>query len=110
MSKVQASVDLATLKPEDFQRYATMALEDIVRQVNGGLDFTSNFSGRLLSVTFSASATDTALAHGLGRVPTGYIITSLSASMVVYSGSAAWTNSSIYLRASAAGTAGVLVF
>lgn len=110
MSKVQASVDLATVKEEEFQKYVTLALQDIVRQVNGGLDFQSNFAGQLLSVIFTAANTNTSLGHSLGRVPAGYIITSLSASMVVYTGSAAWTSSTINLKSSATGTAGVLVY
>lgn len=110
MSKVQASPDVATVDDKDIKKYVTLCLSDIVDKVNGKLELGVNVIGKLLSITFLAANTDVSVAHGLGRVPAGYIITGSSASMSVYNGSTANTASSLILRSSAAGTAGVYVF
>lgn len=110
MSKVQASPDLATIEDKDVKKYVSLALNDIVDKVNGKLELGVNVSGKILSAIFTAANTDTVFAHGLGRVPVGYIRVSASASMVIYNGSSANTSTNLILRSSATGTAGVYVF
>lgn len=110
MSKVTADSGIDKASAEDQPRLLSVFLDQVKTIINNGLQFVDNFSGKTLTLTFSAANTDTALTHGLGRVPTGYIIIKRSASMVVYDGSAAWTSQLIYLKASATGTVTVLVF
>jgi hypothetical protein len=110
MSKVQASSDLSTIKPEELQKYTTLALNDIVQTVNGKLEFGPNISGRMVVVQFTAANTDTTMAHGLGKTPSGYLVIGLSASMIVYNGTVANTSTNVILRSSAIGTATLFVF
>ena len=111
MSRITRDTGIDIVK-EDGEKWRFLAqwLENLVQLLNNGLKFSDNFDAKIVSAVFTAANTDTAVTHGLGRVPSGYIITSSSASMSVYTGSIAWTSSTIYLRASAAGTAGVLVY
>ena len=110
MSKVTASTDFDRVKPEDLPKFLSLFGEQVVQVLNNGLDFQSNFNCALISVTFSAANTDTAVSHGLGRVPTGYLIYSRSTAMDVYDGVTAWTSDTLYLRTSTTGTIGVIVF
>lgn len=110
MSSVTASTDMTQVKPEELTKFLDICLQDIVSTINGKLDFQTNFSCKLLSITFGAANVDVSTAHGLGRVPSGYIVTSASAAASVYNGSSGNTSTNIILRASAPATVGVLVF
>lgn len=46
--------------------------------------------------------TEFAVTHHLGRIPSGYIVTSIDKPGVVYAGSTAWTATEIYLKCSEA--------
>ncbi len=110
MSRIQASTDMTQVKPEELARYIDLFFQEVVRTVNGKLDFATNINCKLLSMTFSAANADTTVSHGLGRVPAGYIVTSASAATSVYDGSISNTSSDLTLRASVAATVGLLVF
>lgn len=110
MSKITASSDIQQVKPEDVARYTDLFCQDVTEVVNGKLSFADNFDGKSQSVTFSLTATDMAIQHGLGRVPTGYIITSATAAMKVYSGNLVATSDAIYLRSDAVGTVTLLIY
>lgn len=110
MSKVQASTDIDRVKDDEVKRFVNIALDDIVRVINGNLDFDNNFSAKTLSVTFSSANTEVAIQHGLGRVPSNYIQMQSSAATSLYNGSSANTSSTLYLKASAAATVSILVF
>jgi len=45
------------------------------------------------------------IAHGLGRVPVGYILVKADKAVCVYDGSSAWTATNIYLKANVASAA-----
>lgn len=109
MSKIQASTDVASLKPEEVQKFLDLFLQETVRVVNGGLGL-ENFDGKVLSITFGVANVDTTLAHNLGRVPSGYIVTGASAACSVYNGSAANTSANIILRSDAPATVGLWVY
>lgn len=110
MSKITASSDFTKVPDPDVKRFITLFAEQVLDIVNGKLDFGTNFNCKVVSVTFSSSATDTSVAHSLGHVPVGYFEIRKNASMIVYDGSVAWTASSISLRASATGTVSLVVF
>lgn len=105
-----ASIDIDRVKPEDVPRYTSIALDQIATILNNGIRPGDNFATNPLELTFSLADTDTALAHGLNRVPVGYIVVSKSAATVVYNGSSAWTSTLIYLRANVAATIKLFVF
>ena len=110
MSSITASVEMDQAKPEELAKFLTLFSQDVVAQVNGKLDFQTNFNCKLISVTFSAANTNVSASHGLGRIPAGYIVTSSSASANVFNGTSGHTTSVINLQASAAATVGLLVY
>ncbi len=57
-----------------------------------------------LTSNVSANAEET-IAHGLSRVPTGYIVVSQNKAASLYKGTTAWTRENIYLKSSVASTA-----
>jgi hypothetical protein len=90
-------------------QFVSKFFEQVTKLFSNGITISDNFDAKILTLTFTSSATDTSLAHGLGRVPSGYLVLKRSANMVVYDGSNAWTSQNIYLRASAAGSITVAV-
>jgi hypothetical protein len=110
MSKVTISSDIDRVSPEDLPRYTAIALDAIIGTINGNLDFQTNFNAKTSSVIFSAANTDTAVIHGLGRVPIGYIVYGTTAAMSIYDGATPSTSQLLYLRASATGTARILIY
>lgn len=110
MAKIEASPDLGRIKGiEDLQRFLSTWVRDCHNVVNGSLEFGKNIIGTTSEVTFSAANTDTRIAHGLGRAPTGYLIIGQSASGSIYDGVAAADSTYLYLRASAAMRAKIIV-
>ncbi len=110
MSNITASSDMTQCKPEELAKFLDIFCQDVADTVNGKLDFTTNFNCKLISVTFGAAGVSTSAVHGLGRVPSGYIVTGASAATAVYNSTVANTASTINLIASAAATVGLLVF
>lgn len=108
--KFTESVEIAHVDPEEAPLYTQKALENISAILTNGITFADNFSSKFLTITFSNANTDSATIHGLGRVPTGYLVIGASAATSVYDGSSANTSSLLYLRASVAATVRVLVF
>ncbi len=108
--KIQAATNFDTVKKEEVPRFVEIFAQDVVNVVNGNVEFGTNIKSTIVSVTFSASDTDTIVGHSLGKVPTGYIPVGLSWSMIVYTGSLSATNKQITLKSSATGTASILLF
>ncbi|MES1988817.1 MAG: hypothetical protein V4440_12475 [Pseudomonadota bacterium] len=110
MSKIQASANMSQVTPDQLQRFLDIFCSNVVDTVNGKLDFATNFNAKFLNVTFTTALTNTTAIHGLGRVPSGYIIVGLSAQMIVSDGTSQSTASAIVLQSSIAGTARLLVY
>lgn len=93
---------------EELRRFVTFSLEEIKRTVNGRLRFKANLraTGPL---TVALTTAESAVAHNLGVVPTGFLVVGLSANAVVFNGTKAWTGDTIYLRASTTVTATLYV-
>lgn len=110
MSRITASTDF-TETPEAQQiKFIDLFGQDVVRAVNGDLDFDTNFNAREVTFTFTAADTNTSIGHSLGRVPSRYILTSSTAAMSLYAATAASTSSTMFLRSSAIGVATVLIY
>lgn len=109
MSKITASTDFDRIPRDQVPRYLSMFAEQVTQALNGNLDAT-NFNAKLVSVPFGAANTDTAVIHGLSRVPTAYVINGTTAAMSIYDGLTPSTSSVIYLRSSAPGTARILIY
>lgn len=96
--KDQQDIDLYRILSEFFRKIITI--------LNRGITFNENVDCRLNS--FSSSGTPDAentIAHGLGKVPIGYIVYGLNKAAIVYTGATAWTNENIYLKVNVASVA-----
>jgi hypothetical protein len=80
--------------------------------LNGGLNFGDNFDGDSVSVTTNATPnTEDAVAHGLGRIPSGFEVITKDKAGDIYASGTAWTATSIYIKSTvAAVTATLRVF
>ena len=110
MSRLTESTDSSQVKPEDLSSHLDKFCQQVSEIMNGGIDFKTNFNGGQVNAVFTAVNTDTAVAHGLDRIPTGYIPTSKTAAMHVYTGVTPWNKTLIYLRADVVGTSGLLIY
>lgn len=90
-------------KDRDLQR-----VQDAVQEAVGGLAGNPMLQGKLLTDIELDASDDEAVAHGLGRVPTGWQVIDQSADARVWRVS--WDAKQIVLRASAAVTISIYVF
>lgn len=78
----------------------------LVDMLNGGLRFADNHDSQNKSYTTNAVAdTEDTIAHTLGRVPKGAILTKTDKAVDLYEGGTAWTTTNIYLKANVASAA-----
>lgn len=73
--------------------------------LDGGISFEDNVDVEL--ITFTSSATpdaENAVAHTLGKIPTGFLVYSLNKGAVVYNGTTANTKTQIFLKVNVAST------
>lgn len=109
MSSITASTDFDRVPEDKKIRYIVLFSEQVSQTLNKNLDFTTNFAGVNATATFTVANTDTAVVHGLGKIPTGYLVLGLSAAMIVYNTTAA-TATTLWLKSSAVGVAKLFVF
>ena len=105
--KESPNITEITEVPEKF-RYVQLFLQAVAAVVNGRLTLAENHLMPSVSVAFTEADTNKTVTHGLGRAPRGYILTGLTANMVIYDGSIGATAQNITLKSSAAGTAKLL--
>ncbi len=109
--RLQLPYDLSNLGvTEDLNRFLSQSVKAIIEILNGRVSFIDNTDTQIVTAIFSTANRTVAIPHTLRRNPTGYITVSLSANMVIFNGDSSNTESLIYLRASAAGTAKLLLF
>ena len=100
--------NVATLR--QFDRDLVTALGSWSMSLKGILDRGIAVGDNLdaVVVEFTSSVTPDAentVAHGLGKVPTHFIVTSLNKAAIVYKGSTAFTSTNIYLKVNVASVA-----
>ena len=101
--------NLNTSLPE-LCRFVSKIVDELTGQLDKSLTVSENLRSVVLEAVFTGSGIQIALPHSLRLKPTGYTVIGLSAAITVYDGVSANTDTSIYLRASGAGTAKILVF
>lgn len=94
---------------EELRRAVSQDLQVLTAAINGRLSLIDNVQSSFLTVVFPGTGT-LKIPHTLGIVPTGYITVGLTADIRVFDGVGTWTKQDIYLRASGAGTARLLLF
>lgn len=111
MGKVQSSSKIENLPDlDEVKRYTSIALDDIIDNINGNLTVRDNLSMKLVSATFTASNTEIVVAHGLGRTPQGYLVASLTGAATIYDGVSENNMTNYFLRSSAVCGARILFF
>lgn len=109
--KLNLPLDLSGVKTQtDLQNFISQMLKTIVDAINGNLAFGDNVFVSKVSATFASANTQVQVSHGLGVVPKGYIVAGRTANFTVFNGTSTNTSSNIFLQASGAGTATLLVF
>lgn len=103
-------IDLTNVQEKDFQSKTAEVVKGLTDALNGNLNFSDNVQSSQISIEFTGSDVNTRQIHGLGRKPAGYLVMGAAAAMSIYDGSSENTEKEIYLRASATGTARILVF
>ena len=64
-----------------------------------GIRFQDNVDCTLVEYNSNGSVdTEDTVAHGLGKVPTGFLVYNLDKGSVVYDSGTAWTSTNIYLK------------
>lgn len=99
---------------EGLRRFVANALDSILTQFNGKLDFGDNIrSFGPVAVEFS-NTLPMKINHGLGRTPIGYFVVGLSAAAIVFNPDRAsfpWTDTQIFLQSNTASIdAQILIF
>lgn len=71
--------------------------------LNRGIRFEDNCDVRITDFTSSGTPdAENAVAHRLGKIPTGYLVALIDKACSVYKGGTAWTSSNIYLKVNVA--------
>lgn len=109
MSKL-SYIDFNNVDVEELPRFLAMFTLSVKNILNNGALFADNFNCKIQSVTFSAANTEVNVTHNLGRKPSGYLVLTRSANAVIYDGTTENSDSSLFLRASAAVTCSIMIF
>lgn len=111
MAKVTQNDRLGTIKdPLEFIRQAATLLSDIVLMINGKIEFGDNIKSQVVSVSFTASDTDTAVNHGLNKTGVNYFPTTKNVTCDIYSGNRSANNQTIYLRSTQVASVTLVLF
>lgn len=75
-----------------------------------GLSFSDNADVSIVSVSSHATpGTEFSVSHGLGKIPTGYIVTKQAGAGSVYDGTTSNTETTLYLKSDVASTSFTLM-
>lgn len=111
MSKIKTDYNFSNLEEaKEIARFLNRFTSDLTDIVNGNLEFGSNIKSSVISINFTAANSDIGVDHGLGRVPTGYILVKSNAACSIYDGSALANAKTITLKSNAVANTKILVF
>ena len=111
MSKVTPPADLGKLKDiESLVRYIAPLLQELVKTINGKIEFDTNMKTQLVDVSFVTANADTEIDHGLAKTDVSYIVVSKSATCDVYDGAVAASESRLFLKSTAIADVKLLLF
>lgn len=95
----------------DLDKSLNAMFADFYHMLAGGLLFSDNFDGH--TVTFTTDATpgvETAIEHGLKRVPTGFLILEKNKAAHIFGGSTDKTSTHYYIQSDAESVTVTLMF
>lgn len=111
MGKIKTPLTISNVETlEDLRRYTSQALDEIVGAINGRISLSDNVQATIKSVTFSGANATVSVDHGLGTSPSGYFVVGLSTAITVFDGNRSSDSANLYVQASGAGTARLLIF
>lgn len=111
--KINSSPYFDNLKDfEGIKRFITIFCRNVQDVVNSGLSFEDNFNSQtFVDVVFTGTGEVKTLMHSLNRVPVGYLTLRNSSGVVIFDApGTVFTNKSVNIQATGAGTVTVLVF
>lgn len=90
----------------------SLVFQNLKAILDGGISFADNVDCSIVTVTSHATpGTEFSASHGLGKIPSGYMVCGQSAVGSIYDGGTTNTTSALYLKSDAAGAVfKVLVF
>lgn len=97
--------DVSSLK-----RFTSQALDEISNVINGNITLGDNISCSIIGATFAVANSQVQLRHGLGRVPTGYLVARASVALSIYDGTTNSDTANIYLKSSVIGNVKLVIF
>ncbi len=92
---------------EDLRRFTDQGFQNLYRFMNGNVGLQDNINGQVVDIILST--TTATINHNLGKIPYGFLVLNQDANANIWSASFAWTDSSIYLVASATVTARIMI-
>lgn len=111
MPRIKVPQTLSQTKTfEELRKYVSQMTDQLLPAFNGNISLVDNASTMTIQVTFPGANTEVGTLHGLGRVPNGYIVVGRTSTISVFNGTTPNTTTNIYLQASGAGIATVMVF
>lgn len=108
LGKEPATTEFDKNLERSFQRL----LDQLSQILNNGLLFSDNFNASIGSfMTDLTPGVESAVAHGLKRIPEGYFIISRDKAGIVYDSGTAWDSTNIYVKSNVASLAvKILIF
>lgn len=111
MPSVQNLNDIGNLEVwEEGRRFIGDTMNRILQVVNGNLEIGFNLKMVVIDAVFSAANTSVRFEHGLGKVPTGYVLCKSNVSATIFDGTSDNTASTIFLQSSSVANTKVLIF
>lgn len=92
---------------EDLRRFTFQGFENIQKALSGNISFQDNMKCTIVDATFT-TATST-VPHNLGQIPYGFLVLNQNANANIWSASFNWTDTNVYLTASATVTAKIAI-
>lgn len=92
----------------DVIRYSGILIGQMKDAINGGISYSDNIACAVKTVSFTASGAELRVSHNLGSIPFGYIKVG-GANITVYDSSTPATKTDIYLKATGAGSAKLVI-
>lgn len=111
MGKIKTPLTVSNTQTlEELRRYSSQVFDLIVDTINGRISLSDNIQATIKSVTFSGSGVTVSVDHGLGITPSGYFVVGSSTGIIVFDGNKDSNGSQVYVQATGAGTAKILIF
>lgn len=103
--------NMSNMEGDDVARYTQKNFDAIGLALNGNIEFGANIRSSTSVAVFLAAGQIVEVPHSLGRIPQGYIVIKQNAagSVLTSEQTNPWTGTKIYLNASAAMTATLII-